>query len=470
MSLDLINQEVAILSGQLRTKQLSPVELTEAYLKRIGELDSNLHAYITVTGDLAREQARVAESEIVRGAYRSPFHGIPIALKDLCYTKGVRTTGGSKILADFVPVHDSTVWARLREAGAILLGKLNLHEFAYGVTSSNPHWGAVRNPYDTTRIPGGSSGGSSAAIVAGMAAATIGSDTGGSIRIPAALCGCVGLKATWSLVSRYGVIPLSATLDHVGPIARSVRDAAWMLKVIAGHDSNDATSSREPVPDYAAALDGDIKGVRIGLIRELSSLLSGEAADSFNAALKLLESLGAMVEEVSIPGIATSLLVTSIITWADALEYHQEWMRSRAADYGEDVRRLLESGMSVTATAYIRAQKARARILSQALDALTNHDVLLGPSSSTTAPKIGTSGIGRVAELEGSVDLVDSILRFTTPFNATGQPALALPTGLSPGGLPLSMQIVGRPFDELSVIRVAGAYESARGPLPSPKL
>jgi aspartyl-tRNA(Asn)/glutamyl-tRNA(Gln) amidotransferase subunit A len=177
-----------------------------------------------------------------------------------------------------------------------------------------------------------------------------------------------------------------------------------------------------------------------------------------------------MVEEVSIPGIATSLLVTSIITWADALEYHQEWMRSRAADYGEDVRRLLESGMSVTATAYIRAQKARARILSQALDALTNHDVLLGPTSSTTAPKIGTSGIGRVAELEGSVDLVDSILRFTTPFNATGQPALALPTGLSPGGLPLSMQIVGRPFDELSVIRVAGAYESARGPLPSPKL
>jgi len=470
MSSELIDQEVAILAERLRTKQLSPVELTKAYLERIGEFDSSLRAYITVSGDLALEQARVSESEITRGVYRGPFHGIPIGLKDLCYTKGIRTTGGSKILADHVPDHDSTVWRRLREAGAILLGKLNLHEFAYGLTSTNPHWGAVRNPYDTSRIPGGSSGGSSAAIVAGMAAATIGTGTGGSIRIPAALCGCVGLKPTWSRVSRYGVIPLSATLDHVGPITRSVRDAAWMLKVIAGYDPDDSTSSREPVPDYTAALDREIKGVRIGLIRELSSPLGGEAANSLSAAGGLLESLGAIVEEVSIPSIATSLLVTSIIIWADALEYHEEWMRSRASDYGEDVRRLLESGMSVTATAYIRVQKARARILSEALDALSRYDVLLAPTSSTTAPKIGTGGIGRVAELEGTVDLVDSILRFTTPFNATGQPALAVPTGLSTSGLPLSMQIVGRQFDEFSVIRVAGAYESARGPLPPAKL
>ncbi|HYA34535.1 MAG TPA: amidase, partial [Candidatus Binataceae bacterium] len=240
------------LSQKIRNRQLSPVEVTQAYIGRIAELDEHLRSYITVTHDEALAAAKRAEDDISARRSRGPFHGVPVALKDLLYTRGIRTTGGSKILADFVPDFDATAWTRLEAQGAVLLGKLNLHEFAYGVTSSNPHWGIARNPYALDRIPGGSSGGSAAAIVARTAPITIGSDTGGSIRIPAALCGCVGLKPTWSRVSRHGVIPLAYTMDHVGPITRTVRDAAMMLNVIAGHDPADSTSSREPVPDYTA--------------------------------------------------------------------------------------------------------------------------------------------------------------------------------------------------------------------------
>jgi aspartyl-tRNA(Asn)/glutamyl-tRNA(Gln) amidotransferase subunit A len=350
----------------------------------------------------------------------------------------------------------------------VLLGKLNLHEFAYGITSNNPHWGTVRNPYDPERIPGGSSGGSAAAILARMAAATIGSDTGGSIRIPAGLCGCVGLKPTWSRVSRYGVIPLAATLDHVGPITRSVRDAAAMLNVIAGRDPNDSTSSANPVPDYTAAMGRDLKGARIGVIRELNDGLSDDVSRSFNAALKQLAALGATVEEVSIPSITFGAMVNATITFAEALEYHQQWIRTRPADYGIDVRGLLENGMGVMATSYIRTQRARARMLAEALDALEGRDVLLAPTSAIPAPRIDEGTV--LGDADARVDLVTAILRFTGPFDVTGQPALAIPTGLSSGGLPLSMQVIGRPFDEAAVLKVGDAYERARGPISPPKL
>lgn len=277
---ELLSFDVAALGAKLHAKEISPVELTEAYLTRIQRTDEKIRAYITVTDELARKAARKAEHEIVAGKWRGPFHGVPIGLKDLCYTKGIVTTGGSKILSDFKPPHDCTVWTRLARAGAILLGKLNLHEFAYGITSSNPHHGFVRNPYGLDRIPGGSSGGSAAAIVARSAAATIGTDTGGSIRIPAALCGCVGVKPTWSRVSRYGVLPLAYTLDHVGPITRTVRDAALMLNVLAGHDRNDSTSSRERVTDYALNLDADISGMKVGIVRELTDNLSPDVQRS----------------------------------------------------------------------------------------------------------------------------------------------------------------------------------------------
>jgi len=463
---ELLDFDVATLADKLRAREISPVDVTEAYLGRIEQTDASLRAYITVTDTLARKAAKKAEAEIAAGKWRGPFHGIPIALKDLVYTKGIRTTGGSKILTDFKPDHDATVWTRLNRAGAVLLGKLNLHEFAYGITSSNPHHGIVRNPYALDRIPGGSSGGSAAAIVARSAAATIGTDTGGSIRIPAAFCGCVGMKPTWSRVSRYGVLPLAYTLDHVGPITRTVRDAAMMLQVIAGVDRNDSTSSRERVPDFAAGLERDISDVRVGVIRELNDGLSDDVARSFNTALETLRSLGATVDQVTIPSLPMAGVMNGIITWAEALEIHEEWMRTRPQDYGDDVRRILEIGMMTPATSYIRAQRARARTLSESIAVLSDHDVLVAPVSAIVAPKIGTT---QILEASGDrVDVVAMILRFTQPFNTTGQPAIAIPTGLSPEGLPIAMQLIGRPFGEQEIIRVAAAYERARAALAPP--
>lgn len=464
---ELLDFDVAALAEKLRARELSPVELTEAYLARIEQLDARLRCYITVTADRARDAARRAEHEIAAGNWRGPFHGVPIALKDLCSTRGIRTTGGSKILAQHVPDFDCTVWSRLEAAGAILLGKLNLHEFAAGATNTNPHWGICRNPYNLERIPGGSSGGSGAAIVAHLAAATIGTDTGGSIRIPAAFCGCVGMKQTWSRVSRYGVLPLADSLDHAGPITRSVKDAALMLRVIAGHDPNDATSSHEPVPDYAAACGREIRGLRVGVIRELRAGLDAAVAESFDAALAQLRDLGAELEDVTLPAVEQVSAIATTITFAEAAEYHQPWLRTRADDYGKDVRRALEAGMLLPAPHYIRAQRARAVLLAQAQSALEKCAVLVAPTTAIPAPRIHIGASALMPNGE-PVDMVAAILRFTAPFNITGQPALALPTGLSSDGLPLSMQVIGRPFDEPTVFQVAAAYEAARGPLPPP--
>ena len=466
---ELLAFDVATLAPMLRERRVSPVELTEAYLARIEETEPQLNAYLTVTRGLARTSAQAAEAEIKAGNWRGPFHGIPVALKDLCCTRGVRTTAGSRILAEYEPDHDATVWARLREAGAILLGKLNLHEFAAGASSNNPHWGAVHNPYDLACIPGGSSGGSAAAIVARSALASIGTDTGGSIRMPAAVAGCVGLKPTYGRVSRYGVIPLAFSVDHIGPLTRTVRDAALMLNVIAGHDPLDPGSSAAPVPDYTAGIGSSIRGLRIGVVHELSEHLEPAVEASFRAALDLIgEGLGAIVEEVSVPYLAMSATMTArtMVVRAEALEYHERWLRERPDDYGADVRRLLEQGLAVTASNYVRAQRTRVLMLTQSESALEDYDVLVCPTCSITAPKIGEERI----QLPGgeTLNVLAALSAFTAPFNATGQPAIAVPSGLSPGGLPISIQIVGRTFDEATVLRVAGAYEEARGPLPLP--
>jgi len=483
-SSELLTFDVAALAEKIRSLQISPVEITEAYLNRIEQTDAQLRAYITVTAERARAAAKAAENEIAAGRWQGPFHGIPIALKDLCYTKGILTTGGSKIFAEFVPEFDCTVWARLEKAGAVLLGKLNLHEFAGGATNTNPHFGTCRNPYNLERVPGGSSGGSAAAIVARSSAATIGSDTGGSIRIPAAFCGCVGMKQTWSRVSRYGVMPLADSLDHAGPITRSVRDAALMLQVIAGHDPNDPTSSREPVPDFSRAVRSSLKGTRIGVIKQLLAGLSGEVASSFEAASAQLRDLGAVVDEVSIPSIDQAPALTTTIMFGEAAEFHEKWLRTRPQNYGLDVRRTLEAGMLAPAMYYVRAQRARAMVLAETLAALANRIALIAPTAAIPAPRIATispegamsrradalAGGRALSTSEEQVNMVTAVLRFTAPFNITGQPALALPIGLSSDGLPLSMQVIGRPFDEVSVFQVAAAYEDARGPLPSPKL
>jgi aspartyl-tRNA(Asn)/glutamyl-tRNA(Gln) amidotransferase subunit A len=457
---DLFAFDATALAEKFRAHELSPVEVTEAYLARIEVTEPRLHAYITVTTELARESARRAEAEIMSGAWRGPFHGVPVALKDLCNTRGILTTSGSRVLADHVPNYDSTAWARLSAQGAVLLGKLNMHEFACGGTAATA-WGTTLNPFDPARVPGGSSSGSAAAIVARTAAATLGSDTGGSIRIPAAYCGCVGLKQTWSRVSRCGVLPLADSLDHVGPITRTVRDAALMLNVIAGFDPNDPTSSAEPVADYTKALQRDIKGVRIGVIRELRKEISAEVAAGFDAAMRQLGAIGAEVTEVSIPSMEAASAAALNIIWAEALEYHEKWITTRANDYGKGVRRMLEMAMTLPATAYIRAQRARATILGEALRALDGRDVLATPTCGTPPPTIAD------ARASSSATSLAEMIRFTGPFNLTGQPAIAVPIGVTPQNAPLSMQLIGRPFDEIAILRIADAYERARGPLPT---
>jgi aspartyl-tRNA(Asn)/glutamyl-tRNA(Gln) amidotransferase subunit A len=457
---ELTGLDVFELAARFRKRELSPREVTDAYLSRIERTEPRLHAYITVTAERAREAAREAENQIMAGDWRGPFHGVPVALKDLCCTAGIRTTSGSKILADYIPAHDCTIWARLAAQGAVLLGKLNMHEFACGGTAANPFWGTTLNPYDADRVPGGSSSGSAAAIVARSAASTVGSDTGGSIRIPAAFCGCVGLKQTWSRVSRYGILPLADSLDHAGPITRSVRDAAMMLTVIAGHDANDATSSRTAVPDYTRELGQDIRGMRIGVIRELQRELAAEVKDSLAGALKVLDGLGAHIEEVSIPSIEAAPAAALAIIYAEALEYHEQWFRTRAADYSKGVRRMLEMAIAATAVDYIRAQKARVLISGEAMHAFDHCDVIVTPSCAVVPPRISE------ARGSGSATGLAEMIRHTAPFNLTGMPAMALPTGITGDNAPLSMQIVGRPFDEAAVIRVGDAYERARGPMP----
>jgi aspartyl-tRNA(Asn)/glutamyl-tRNA(Gln) amidotransferase subunit A len=453
--------DVAELAEKFRTHELSPVEVTDAYLARIEQSEARLHAYITVTAELARASARQAEAEIMTGRWRGPFHGVPVALKDLCNTRGILTTSASAVLADHMPDHDATVWARLAAQGAVLLGKLNMHEFACGGTAATA-WGTTLNPYDPERIPGGSSSGSAAAIVARSAVATIGSDTGGSIRIPAAFCGCVGLKQTWSRVSRYGVLPLADSLDHAGPITRSARAAALMLGAIAGFDPHDPTSSRELVPDYGRSLTGEIKGTRIGIVRELREGISAEVGDGFDNAMKRLASLGAEIEDVSMPSIDAAPMTVLHILWGEALEYHEQWIRTRADQYGKGVRRMLEMAMTLPVTAYIRAQRARSVLLGEALSALERVDVLVAPVCGIPPPKIAE------ARGSGSAAGLAEMIRHTGPFNATGQPAIAVPIGITAEKAPLSFQIIGRPFDEAGILRVADAYERARGPLPPP--
>jgi aspartyl-tRNA(Asn)/glutamyl-tRNA(Gln) amidotransferase subunit A len=335
-----------------------------------------------------------------------------------------------------------------------------MHEFACGGTAKTA-WGTTLNPYDPERIPGGSSSGSGAAIVAQSAAATLGSDTGGSIRIPAAFCGCVGLKQTWSRVSRHGILPLADSLDHVGPITRSVRDAAAMLQVIAGHDPNDPTSSIEPVPDYSAAIGRELKGVRVGIIRELSRDITAAVAQSFDGAMRTLRDLGAIVDEVSIPSIDAAPTVAMNIMYAEGLEYHERWFTERPQEYGRGVRRMLEAALALPATAYVRSQRARAHMMAEAMRALESRDVLATPACMTAPLKIAEAREGKLG--------LAQLIRHTAPFNVTGQPALAIPTGIGADRAPLAIQIIGRPFDESSVLRVGDAYERARGALPSPE-
>ena len=439
-------------------KEVSPVELVRAHLERIERLDGTLHAFITVTADAAMDAAREAEAAVGSGRPLGPLHGIPLGLKDLFDTKGVRTTGGSRIFADRIPDADATVVSRLTAAGAIVLGKLNMHEFAYGPEGLNAHYGQTRNPWDSAvaRVPGGSSSGSGAAVASGMATIALGSDTGGSIRIPAALCGITGIKPTYGRVSRAGVLPLGWSMDHAGPMARSAADCALALGAMAGYDPADSTTSVLPVPDYTAALGRDVKGLRIGLLRgDFADGLQPELAAAIATAARQLAGEGAIVDEVTLDDTGVTAATLAIVA-AEALAYHAPLLRTRAADYQADVRERLFSGVMVSGAHYLRAQQIRARFRAEVDGALARRDVLLAPTVPFVAPPLGER---EITVGDRKLEVRSSLLRFTRPFNFSAHPACSVPCGLGADGLPLGMQVIGRPFDEVTVLRVADAWQ-----------
>ncbi|MEK7387887.1 MAG: amidase [candidate division NC10 bacterium] len=452
-------RSMAELGRMVATKEVSPVEVVRAHLDRVAALDAKLKSFITVCGDQALEAARAAEAELVVGRSAGPLHGVPYGPKDLYNTKGVRTTGGSKILADFVPAEDATVVSRLRAAGLIMLGKLNMHEFAYGPEGLNAHYGDARNPWDATahRVAGGSSSGSGVAVAAGLCPGALGSDTGGSIRIPASLCGISGIKPTYGRVSRAGVLPLAWSMDHAGPMARTVRDLALMLGAMAGYDAADPTTSVLPVPDYAAALTGGVKGLRVGLLRaHFNDVAAPEVRAAVDAAAKQLEQAGAVVDEVNLAEVVHVAAASFAIVATEALAYHAEWMRTRSADYQPDVRDRLKMGALVSGVQYVRAQQVRQLVRREVDAALARRDVLLAPATPIPAPVLGE----KATQLgDGTSDVRSALIRFTRPFNLSGHPACSVPCGFTAAGLPIGMQLVGRPFDEATVLRAGDAYQ-----------
>ena len=450
----------AALSKLIETGDVSPVEATEAYLDRIEQVDGKLNSYITVLRDEALQEARQAEEDIRAGRYLGPLHGVPVAVKDQCYTKGVRTTGGSTILWDFVPNEDATVVSGLKNAGAVLLGKLNLSEFALGDSFYHPG-GTPHNPWDLTRNPGISSSGSAAATAAFLCAASLGEDTGGSIRIPAAWSGLVGLRPTWGLVSRYGVLPACWSMDTVGPITRTVEDCAITLQAIAGYDPKDAYSRNAPVPDYRAALDGGVTNLRVGVIKEkvYGDDVDPEVRDAVIASVGALGELGASVEEVSLPLIEAGGVASKGLTDMEAAAVHYENLKSRPGDYDYNSRVRLLTAILTPAQMYTKAQKIRELLRRQILELLENVDVLVLPSSPGPAPKIADApGIRSQADAQRGISGVRS---FTGPFNLAGVPAISVPCGFTSEDLPISLQIAGRPFDDATVMKVAHAYEQS---------
>ena len=429
----------------LRERRISSVELTRDALDRIARLNPALNAFLSVTGPDALKRAHSLDADLKAGVDRGPLHGVPIAHKDCFATRGVRTTGGSRILRNRTPDHDAAIVAALAEAGAVTLGKTNLHELCYGITSTNPHFGAVHNPWDLDRIPGGSSGGSAAAVAAGLAFAASGTDTGGSIRVPASFCGVAGLKPAYGAVSRRGCLPLGITLDHVGPIARTVRDAAACFVAMGG-------AAR--IPDQP-----DIGGLRVGVPENYFFWrLAPEVRAAVRRAVQTLAGLGAQVREMRVEGMEELNTLGRLILSAEAASIWKRQLESRPADFGADVRAALERGCRIEAVDYLEAQRRR-RAISKKLAALWNEiDCLVTPVTPTTAPKIGESAI----RINGAEEEVRAgTTRLVRPFNVLGWPALALPCGFSDTGLPIGAQLVAAPRAEDTLLRIGAALEDA---------
>jgi aspartyl-tRNA(Asn)/glutamyl-tRNA(Gln) amidotransferase subunit A len=431
----------------VRSKKVSPVELTRACLGRIERLNPSLNAFITVTDVTALAQARTAEAEIARGKWRGPLHGIPIALKDNIDTAGVRTTAASNVLSGRVPEQDAEVVIRLKAAGAVLLGKLNMHEFAFGGTSLVSHFGPVRNPWRTEYITGGSSGGSAAALAAGLCFGALGTDTGGSIRLPASFCGIVGLKPTYGRVSLRGVLPLAWSLDHIGPMTRSVADAAALLQSIAGYDEADATSVDKAVPDYARALAERVRPFRLGVPREYATSLDPDVDSAFRDALLALKGVSAGIQDISFP-LASDDRTT--IRAAEAWAYHLATVAKTPDLYDPETLSRIRAGETIGAVAYIEAHRRMERLRREITTTFKNVDILATP----TVPIVPTPASATPPDDAPRI-------RNVAPFNLNGLPAISVPCGFSSTGLPIGLQLVGPPWGEERLLAIAAAYEKA---------
>jgi aspartyl-tRNA(Asn)/glutamyl-tRNA(Gln) amidotransferase subunit A len=456
--------EICFLSaGQLgrliQKKEISPVEVAEAHLKRMELLEPTVNSFITVLSDQALAAAREAEKEILAGRYRGPLHGIPLGLKDLYYTEGIRTTSGSKLFDDFVPAFDSTVVARLKAAGTILLGKLNMHPLAYGPTGENGEYGDMHNPWNPALIAGGSSGGSGSAAISGECTLTMGSDTGGSIRIPSALCGLVGFKPTYGRLSRHGLTPLAWSQDHAGPIVRTVEDCALVMNATAGYDPKDPTSLDVAVPDYTRCLTGEMKGLRVGVPKEyLEVPLDSQVKTTVWKAIDKLGQLGAVISDVSWPVYRYCTAISSAIQMAEATAYHSQLIRTHGSRIYPPVRLRLEAGFFLSASDYVQAQRARSLFYRESLDLFEKVDLLAGPTIPVTAFRIGTTRVNVGDKTAGVIGL---LTQYTRPFNLNGFPAITVPCGFSDEGLPIGLQLAGRPLEEETVLKAAFAYEQS---------
>lgn len=447
---------VAELASLIESREVSPVEVTQAYLDRIDALDFKFNAFLAISRQEALQAARDAEESIARGEYRGPMHGIPVAVKDQFWTEGIRTTGGTRILADFIPEEDATVIANLKRAGAVLLGKTNMTEFAMG--AGFERFSPPRNPWQLDRRTGGSSGGSGAATAAFLCATSLGEDTGGSIRFPATWCGLVGHRPTWGLVSRYGVMTGVWSMDTAGPISRTVEDAAITLTAIAGRDERDPYTWNRPVVDYRAGLNADLHGLRVGVISEQMNdeTVAADTRDAVLKALGVLGELGAVVEEVSIPLTAHGAVLAQIPLVVEPALNMKDWIRERLQDYGHNNQINLLTGSIFPAYAYQKAQKLRTMFRNQVHEALERYDVLVTPTSSVAAQPIVEDPIRTSKE-----DAVPLSYLQTRTFNLASAPAISIPCGFSDEGLPVGLQIGGRPGADQTVLNVAYAYEQA---------
>lgn len=456
--IELTGSTAVQLAEQVRRREIRAVEVARSALDRIERLDGDLRAFITVTRDEALAAAEQVDRDVAAGK-NLPLAGMPLAVKDGFHTKGIRTTAGSKALADFVPDEDAESIARLKAAGCVVVGKASMHEFAYGFTSRNPHFGDCKNPWDTSRVPGGSSGGNAVAVATGMALGAVGGDTGGSVRQPSALCGIVGLKVTYGRVTRHGGIPLSWSMDTVGPMARCVADAAAMLAVMAGPDPKDPTTRRAPKLNLPATLAGDLKGVRVGLPHQhFLEAMEPDVAAAYQDALGVLKQAGATLVEAILPPIEAVVAAHRAIIFSEATAAHEALLRTKADLIGDDVRPLLQAGFFLSATEYLGAQQARRNLIAAYRKAWKSFDILATP----TSPIAATAFEATTARLMGQdVPLVRAYLDATMPFNLTGQPAISVPCGFTGAGLPVGLQLVGRPFDEALLLRAGAAYEAA---------